>query len=83
MNIQVSTNIDFNQIRAWKDEEYRETLTQAQRELLVDNPAGQAEVTEDELDLVVGGATPTTIVPVTISVVVSAGLITRIAHCSK
>jgi len=44
-------------IRAWKDEEYRMSLTEEQRSLLPDNPAGLAgmELSDDDLEDIVGG----------------------------
>jgi mersacidin/lichenicidin family type 2 lantibiotic len=44
-------------IRAWKDEEYRMSLTEEQRALLPDNPAGLAgrELSDDDLKNIVGG----------------------------
>ncbi len=44
-----------NIIRAWKDREYRESLSAEELALLPANPAGQVELTADELDRVVGG----------------------------
>jgi mersacidin/lichenicidin family type 2 lantibiotic len=38
-------------IRAWKDEEYRESLTEA-----IESPVGTVELTDAELDVVAGGA---------------------------
>jgi mersacidin/lichenicidin family type 2 lantibiotic len=46
-------------IRAWKDEEYRKSLTDDQRARLPENPAGtMSELTEAELGMVEGGAMP-------------------------
>lgn len=45
----------LNIIRAWKDEEYRLSLSEAERTLLPDHPAGLIELEED-LDQVAGGA---------------------------
>ncbi|MBV8228592.1 MAG: mersacidin/lichenicidin family type 2 lantibiotic [Planctomycetaceae bacterium] len=45
----------LNIIRAWKDEEYRLSLSEAERALLPDHPAGLIEVAEEELDQVSGG----------------------------
>jgi mersacidin/lichenicidin family type 2 lantibiotic len=45
----------LNVIRAWKDEEYRNSLSAAERAALPDNPAGLLETTEAELDRAVGG----------------------------
>jgi mersacidin/lichenicidin family type 2 lantibiotic len=41
-------------IRAWKDEEYRLGLTDAQRALLPDHPAGLIELDEGELAKIMG-----------------------------
>jgi mersacidin/lichenicidin family type 2 lantibiotic len=42
-------------IRAWKDEEYRLGLSEAERALLPAHPAGLIELTDAELGAVVGG----------------------------
>ena len=42
-------------IRAWKDEEYRQSLTDAERATLPENPAGKMELTDADLGSVVGG----------------------------
>ena len=44
-------------IRAWKDEEFRLSLTDEQRAQLPQNPAGVIELADDELRSVAGGAT--------------------------
>ncbi len=44
-------------VRAWKDEEYHLSLTEAQRASLPANPAGAIELTEIELSSVAGGIT--------------------------
>jgi mersacidin/lichenicidin family type 2 lantibiotic len=44
-----------NVIRAWKDEEYRSSLSAAERAALPENPAGLLEATEAELDRAAGG----------------------------
>lgn len=49
------TNLDI--IRAWKDAEYRNSLTDAERAALPENPAGLMRVSNQELENVVGGAT--------------------------
>jgi mersacidin/lichenicidin family type 2 lantibiotic len=41
-------------IRAWKDEEYRLSLSEAERALLPENPAGSIELTDAELELAAG-----------------------------
>jgi mersacidin/lichenicidin family type 2 lantibiotic len=42
-------------VRAWKDEEYRTGLTDAQRASLPGNPAGLAEMSAADLENVAGG----------------------------
>jgi mersacidin/lichenicidin family type 2 lantibiotic len=46
-----------NIIRAWKDKAYRESLSEAERALLPENPAGLIELTDADLDGVAGGIT--------------------------
>jgi mersacidin/lichenicidin family type 2 lantibiotic len=43
-------------IRAWKDEEYRLSLSEAERALLPENPAGGFELSDAELDAIVAGS---------------------------
>ena len=43
-------------IRAWKDEEYRNSLSPAQRARVPEHPAGMIELADDELQAAVGGA---------------------------
>ncbi len=47
------SNIDI--IRAWKDEEYRNSLTDEQRSQLPENPAGMLELSDDEMESLRGG----------------------------
>ena len=42
-------------VRAWKDEEYCNSLNDAQRALLPENPAGVIELTDQDLGHVEGG----------------------------
>jgi mersacidin/lichenicidin family type 2 lantibiotic len=42
-------------IRAWKDEEYRLGLSEAERALLPAHPAGLVELTEEDMNPVAGG----------------------------
>jgi mersacidin/lichenicidin family type 2 lantibiotic len=44
-----------NLVKAWKDEEYRSSLSEAERAMLPENPAGNLELTDAELELVAGG----------------------------
>jgi len=43
-------------IRAWKDAEYRSSLTDKQRAMLPANPAGALDLSESDLESVAGGA---------------------------
>jgi mersacidin/lichenicidin family type 2 lantibiotic len=45
----------FDVVRAWKDETYRQNLSEKQREMVPANPAGELELTDDELEAVFGG----------------------------
>jgi mersacidin/lichenicidin family type 2 lantibiotic len=42
-------------VRAWKDEDYRMSLTDAERRMLPSNPAGLIEISDMELGAVGGG----------------------------
>jgi mersacidin/lichenicidin family type 2 lantibiotic len=42
-------------IRAWKDEEYADSLTDTQRAMLPQNPAGVIELSDRDLDAAAGG----------------------------
>ncbi|MGA8595260.1 MAG: mersacidin/lichenicidin family type 2 lantibiotic [Bryobacteraceae bacterium] len=44
-----------NTIRAWKDEEYRRSLSEAERESMPPNPAGLPELSDAQLKQVAGG----------------------------
>lgn len=44
-------------IRAWKDEEYANSLTDLQRAMLPQNPAGIIELSDQDLDTAAGGTT--------------------------
>jgi mersacidin/lichenicidin family type 2 lantibiotic len=44
-----------NIIRAWKDEEFRSSLGEAEREMIPENPAGLMELTDEALDVLAGG----------------------------
>ena len=46
---------DIDVVRAWKDEEYRSSLTEAQRAQLPENPAGMIDLTDEAINEVVGG----------------------------
>ena len=43
-----------NIIRAWKDAEFRNSLSEKERELLLDHPSGLIQITDGELGAVVG-----------------------------
>lgn len=42
-------------IRAWKDEDYRLSLSEAERASLPEHPAGMIELKEDQMGNVIGG----------------------------
>ncbi|HZR38544.1 MAG TPA: mersacidin/lichenicidin family type 2 lantibiotic [Ktedonobacteraceae bacterium] len=48
------SNLDI--IRAWKDEQYRDSLSAEERELLPENPAGAIELTDEEMEQAQGGS---------------------------
>jgi mersacidin/lichenicidin family type 2 lantibiotic len=47
-------------VRAWKDEEYRASLTEQERAQLPDHPAGIIELDEEQMRAVVGQGPTTT-----------------------
>ncbi|GAB3878750.1 mersacidin/lichenicidin family type 2 lantibiotic [Kibdelosporangium lantanae] len=61
----------MNQIKAWKDPEYRASLTGADRAGIAENPAGPSRLSLTDLDAVNGG-TPTTVWCFTITVSIAA-----------
>jgi mersacidin/lichenicidin family type 2 lantibiotic len=46
---------NFDIIRAWKDEEYRNSLSEEQRSQLPENPAGMIELSDEDMESVAGG----------------------------
>jgi mersacidin/lichenicidin family type 2 lantibiotic len=44
-----------NIVRAWKDAEYRQALSEAERALLPQHPAGIVELSDDDLAYTAGG----------------------------
>ena len=44
-------------VRAWKDEAYRQSLSEEERLALPENPVGEIELTDADLEAVYGGAT--------------------------
>lgn len=49
-------------IRAWKDADFRAELNEAEFALLPQNPAGLVQLTDEALEVVVGGVEDTEIV---------------------
>lgn len=47
--------MNINIARAWKDAEYRETLTAEELDLLPENPVGAVELSEEEITDILGG----------------------------
>ena len=45
-------------IRAWNDEEYRSRLSDEEKAKLPSNPAGEIELTDDDLAQIQGGLDP-------------------------
>jgi mersacidin/lichenicidin family type 2 lantibiotic len=48
-----------NIIRAWKNENFRQQLSEQERALLPENPVGSIELTDEELGRTAGGLIPT------------------------
>ncbi|MCC5661573.1 mersacidin/lichenicidin family type 2 lantibiotic [Nostoc sp. XA010] len=46
---------DIDIVRAWKDEEYRNSLSEEQRAQLPENPAGTGELSDTDMENVAGG----------------------------
>ncbi len=44
-----------NIIRAWKDENFRNSLSEQERALLPENPAGMSELSDEALKTIAGG----------------------------
>ena len=51
---------DEDIIRAWNDEEYRSKLSDEEKAKLPPNPAGEVELTDEELSQIQGGLDPQT-----------------------
>ena len=45
----------FDVVRAWKDEDYRLSLSDEERSSLPANPVGELELTDADLEVVYGG----------------------------
>jgi len=50
-------------IRAWKDEDYRATLTEAERALLPPHPAGLIELDDEQMKGILGAGTASSCFP--------------------
>jgi mersacidin/lichenicidin family type 2 lantibiotic len=48
-------NLDIDIIRAWKDEDYRNSLSEEQRSQFPENPAGMIELSDEDMGSVIGG----------------------------
>src|SRR5262245_51100982 len=46
----------LNVVRAWRDAKYRRSLSEAERAILPDNPAGLVELSDDDLRIAGGFA---------------------------
>lgn len=47
---------NFDIIRAWKDDDYSSSLSEAQRSQLPANPAGMVELSDEDMENFAGGA---------------------------
>jgi mersacidin/lichenicidin family type 2 lantibiotic len=47
-----------NIIRAWKDEEFRDRLSEAEKGLLPEHPAGLVQLDDEQLGIVAGALPP-------------------------
>ncbi len=47
--------LNKNIIRAWKDKDYFESLSQQEQARVPENPAGMLELSEEEMYLIAGG----------------------------
>jgi mersacidin/lichenicidin family type 2 lantibiotic len=74
----VSTMSTPDVIRGWKDEEYRLSLSQEQRSMLPDHPAGVIELVDEELDA--AGGTVTTMVTI-LTVLTPTIIIAGVGYC--
>jgi mersacidin/lichenicidin family type 2 lantibiotic len=52
-------------IRAWNDEEYRSKLSDEEKAKLPPNPAGEVELTDEELSQIQGGLDPCSVLTLT------------------
>lgn len=48
--------MQFDIVRAWKDESYRQSLSAEQRNALPANPVGELELSDTELETICGGS---------------------------
>jgi mersacidin/lichenicidin family type 2 lantibiotic len=69
---------DIDIIRAWKDEDYRNSLSPEQRALLPENPAGMVELEDGELAGIEGG----TSIPCISAVTAVTKLLTCSVNCN-
>lgn len=46
---------NFDIIRAWKDEDYRNSLTEEQKSQLPENPAGMIDLSDKQMTNICGG----------------------------
>lgn len=51
----MSDSVKSEIIRAWKDEEFRNQLSESERDLIPANPAGILELTDEVLEVASGG----------------------------
>jgi mersacidin/lichenicidin family type 2 lantibiotic len=66
-------------VRAWKDEAYRQSLSEEERCSLPESPVGEIELTDADLEAVYGGATAV----VGCSVVCHSGILCQSGICGS
>jgi mersacidin/lichenicidin family type 2 lantibiotic len=59
---------NVNIIRAWKDDDYLESLSEEERSHLPENPAGIIELSDREMEAVAGGFAENTAVCINVNV---------------
>lgn len=49
--------MQFDIVRSWKDESYRQSLNEEQLNMLPTSPVGELELTDTDLEVIYGGGT--------------------------
>ena len=75
------SNIDI--IRAWKDEEYRNSLSEEQRSQIPENPAGMTELSDKDMEALAGGYLAATYGDLQIGDFLSSNGDSNCSHCTN